>query len=311
MTDVSTADSSGEVLNAVLALGLLGSVASIVGLAVAVFTLFKVQSIAKARKGEREEFARALSLPEIQDKLSTSLVLMQSAKEPSAEIAKSQIASVRTGIDTALRILMPDKNEDELLSGVEIVRENYWSDDFAARALASSRKALTIVTWRNTRCFSEARLEAYVNLVKSNPEMRIKIFYVSPTAPDIVYETMERMLTLGNARQMREQQINQTNFALKTLVDHAISTGLTQGQVDQIELYQYDVVPNLHCILVDEEINWGINFYMDPAIGATKQLSTAFLRAASQNAFGMKVLEQIGVLAGLSDRVPVTLPQKT
>lgn len=309
MTEDAPTEVAGETISKlVLYLGTFGAIASIIGLFVTIWTLLRVQSIARAREQEREEFARALSLPEMQDNLSTALMLMQSSTDPSAEIAKGQIASMRAGIDAAVRILMPEKNEAELLSGVDIVRENYWSEGFASRAIGRARKELTIVTWRNTRCFNEARLQAYVTLVSSNPEIRIRIFYASPSAPDAVYETMEKMLTIGNANEMREQQVNQTKFALNTLVNYAKAKNLTQNQLDQIELYQFDVVPHLHCILVDEEVNWGINFYMDPAIGATEQLSTAFLRSSTKNAFGIKILEQVRVLEGLSERVELLLP---
>lgn len=285
----------------------LGTLFSLFGLFVSVYTLIRVQRINRAKKEEREVLTRSLNLRELLDNLRITESSLKNKQVIDVDQVRFSLNRLNTELETSLRILIPEALERKALTNISVLPGNYWTDTFATESIDKATFSLVVIAWRSTRCFTEEKLSKYIDKISDNKDIIIKIFFISPEAPELVFETLDKMLEIGNATQIRVQQRDSKAFAIETLVANAIGKKISQEDLNRLELYEYTLPPLIHCVIVDDEVNWGINFFMDPKIGATKLLSQASLAARKDSSFGIKVIEQVTILEKFSSRINLTL----
>jgi hypothetical protein len=284
-------------------LTLLGAFFSFFGIIITFYTLSKVRTISKAKHEERAVLARSLRIRELLDNLRITEGYLANKQAVDLENVHLSLARLNTELETSLRILIPEIPTEEVLSNVQVIPNDYWTDMFASSVIAKTKKNLIIVVWRCTRIFREEMLQKFIDSLVENPKLEIKLFYVSPLAPDYVFDTLEVMLTLGNASEIKEQQQLTKKFAISTIKHYTTAKKIEKLVLNRLYFFEYKVIPNLHCVIADEEVDWGINFFMEPNIGATKVLSNAYLKSTISTSFGVKILEQIKILESLSEHI--------
>jgi len=272
---------------------------SILGLCITIYTFIKVKSISDAKKEERALLTSSLKINNLLENLTYILSCLNDVKTPEVEKACSELARMNIELSTALRILLPTDCRENLISDITVHADNYWTDDFASKMLKQATKEIIVVTWRCTRIFREEILATLLNLLTSNNQITIKIFFISPKCDQHVFATMDKMLSLGSANQMRTQQVGTLGFAIKTIKEMLNNGTIQRNSIQRLKLYELDFFPNLHCVISDDIVTWGINFYMDNKIGSTDLLSKAYISTRRNTSFGNKVFEQISILEKL------------
>lgn len=290
-------------------ISLFGGLFSFFGLWVALYTLKKVKSIESAKLEEREVLTQAYNLRGILAKLrlAESSLKLKKKRATASELAEvsHSLTELNSELQTALRIMSPLELDVARLTDVEIIKEGYWSDIFALDAIKSAKSRLIIFTWRCTRCFQEQAIPMYVDALVQNPELEIELFVVSRTAKPEVYQYLDKMLLTGNASSMQNQQTQALEFAISNIQSYAVAKGVDQQVLSRIKIYEYDWPPTHHFVIVDDEVNWGVNFFMDVPSGASTSMDTAYLRAKANSEFGRKVFEQVSIFRRFPNVVQV------
>lgn len=290
----------------------LSNVADVLGIAgfiVTMATFWRVQRISQARQAERELLSKALRLQDLNSALAADAETLDGQATPrQQELVRSDLLMLSAELEAATRILVPSSaGESTGIPGADVIRDGYWTDAFADTVANRATRRLIIVTWRNSRALSVGQLETMFNRLAKYPRLQIEIFAVACDAADEVYEGMSRMLPLGNAALMRREQLHYRDTMVDIISERLAEGSLTLDVVQRIQYKETRIGPVLHCVVVDDETSWGINFFMDPGSGSTDLLDRAYVRSTTRSEFGRKVMEQVNVLRMLKSTTEFNL----
>ena len=276
-------------------------VVGIAGAAVSVATFLRVRTIARAREEEREQLERALKLRELNSALASNASRIGAGKldESQLDAVSRDLLALGAELDAAIRILLPSTPNLGAIEGIETLDDGYWTDTFAAEYVARAKERVVFVCWRNSRALKEELLSLMLRRLESNPRLTIEIFAMARDATDSCFEDMCRMLELGDAATMRRQQVFHVEIANSFLKRRAATGPVAADAIRRLHYFEYNCAPVVHCCVVDDEVSWGINFFMDSMPGVSDSLERAFIRTNARTEFGQKVLEQVGVIRGL------------
>jgi hypothetical protein len=287
--------------------GIIGLLVTIFGLMITLITFVRVGKLAAARSEERNRFARALKLRELTGIVRADAEILSGDLTPiERDKVRADLIQVSTEVDAASRLLLPDR-ETGVLEGVAILESGYWEDQFAEERVKESTRRLDIVTWRNSRILSVGLLESIIDQLARYPGLVVRIFAISRACPETVYQDMCKMLNLGSPAGMRSEQVHHLGTAIDILAERLQSGVLTHELIRRLHYFEISSATFLHCVVTDDKCYWGINFFMNQAIGATPVLGRSYARAAANSVFGRKVAEQVAVLAGLPQTVEINL----
>lgn len=279
---------------------LLGIIAAFVTL----ITLLRVSSIAAARKEERQLLARALRLRELTNSLSQNATLL--GNPTNLEETRSDLLLLSSELHAALRILLPEDSAEVAMQDVRIVADGYWTDAFAARLALEAKRRVIVVTWRNSRILGVELLQRLITRLTTNTGLSVEIFALSSEASTEVCENLSRMLPLADPASVCSEQLHNRNLA-KALIGKQIAAGTLGSQVaERFKYFEYKAMPFIHCVIADDNVYWGINFYMDSTAGASDLLSKAYIAGSVRSDFGRKIMEQVDVVRRLSERIDLT-----
>ncbi|NGM14202.1 hypothetical protein [Verrucosispora sioxanthis] len=272
----------------------------IISAAVAIATLLRVQRIARARKSERELLSKALRLQDLNSALAADAETLDGTATPrQQEIVKADLLRLSAELDAATRILVPEVSADEGIPGAQLLRDGYWTDAFADDAIRRVSRRLYIVTWRNSRALAVGFLEAAFRQLQRHASLEVHVLAVACDAEEQTYQSMSKMLTLGNSVVMRREQQHYRDVMVEVVQERLRDGSLKPDVACRFKYYETRIGPVLHCIIADDEAFWGINFFMDPGAGATELLNRAYLRSSTRTEFGRKVLEQVEILRNI------------
>jgi len=282
-------------------LSLIANIVGIGGVAVSVAIFFRVQRISRARKDERELVSKALRLRDLNSSLTADAETLDGNASPrQQEVVKSDLLKLSAELEAATRILVPGTTDGPDLAGAEMFRDGYWTDSFATEVVKRVTRCLYVVTWRNSRVLSVGLLEDCFRQLQKHPRLEIEVYAVACDANNETYESMSKMLTLGSPEIMRREQQHYRDV-LSDIISQRVADGsLTSELVGRFRYYETRVGPVMHCVIADDEAYWGINFFMNPGIGATELLNRAYLKSDLRSEFGRKTFEQIDILRTMS-----------
>jgi hypothetical protein len=282
-------------------LGFIANILGIVGVAVSVAIFFRVQRISRARKDERELVSKALRLRDLNSSLTADAATLDGSASPrQQELVKSDLLKLSAELEAATRILVPGTTDGPDLSGAQLLRDGYWTDSFAADVVERINRALYVVTWRNSRVLNVGLLEGIFRQLQKHPRLEVQIYAVACDAGDETYDSMSKMLTLGSPSIMRREQQHYRDVLDDIIRQREGDGSLQRGVIDRLHYYETRVGPVMHCIVADDDAYWGINFFMNPGIGATEFLNRAYLKSDLRSEFGRKIIEQIEILRSMS-----------
>jgi hypothetical protein len=275
----------------------IANLTGIIGVLVSIAIFLRIERITRARKDERELVSKALRLRDLNSALTADAETLDGNATPrQQELVKSDLLKLSAELEAATRILVPGTTDGPNLLGTDLFRDGYWTDAFASDAVQRVTRRLNVVTWRNSRVLNVGLLESVFRKLKKYPGLEIDIFAVACDASDETYESMSKMLTLGSPEIMRREQQHYRDVLVDICAQRIADGSLQQNVLDRFRYYETRMGPTMHCIVVDDDAYWGINFFMNPGAGASELLNRAYLAANCRTEFGRKVLEQVDII---------------
>jgi len=231
------------------------AVLQILGLAVSIATLARVQSVRRAQRQERSLLRRLYGTEKLSMQLRSAATYLRKDKEGDARILAEELIRICGEIEGVSRALdsapRRGRRSERRTREVDLVEKGYYTPAFLAEAIDMAQHSVYFLIYRNLQFTNVDLLEAMEHAALRG--VHVRILGLSSQAGDAVLEQASMVLPRPKAdpatlrRQLQESE--------ERIAD--IVAGWRLPARSRFEYRRYDIAPNVHFVRIDGIIRTG------------------------------------------------------
>lgn len=265
----------------------ISTVASVLGVIVSIYLLYKVGKLAKAKSTEREFMKRILNIEEL-DYMLTHLTEILSDNQISKEEIKTlipKLSELRGKFIGALETI-GEVYQEEMIR-YPIIPTGYYTEDFLLKKLGSAKKLIRVMCYRNIRIASYGVLEILAKKIQQ--KCKVEILFISPQAPDYVLEHIASKLPPP------QQSIEEMRDGIRTNMNQIIEIIKSKVNDDRriskyFDCSIYVMFPRFHMVQIDNKIYLGLTNYRSGLARYKEEELRPYLIIPANSPVGMYVI---------------------
>ncbi len=266
---------------------LISTVASVLGLIISMYLLYKVGKLAKAKKEEREFMKRTLKIEELDYMLTYLTEILSDNKVTEEEMRKliPTLSELRGKFIGALETI-GEVYQEEIIR-YPIFPTGYYSESFLLEKLKGAKKLIRVVCYRNIRIASYGVLELLANKIKQ--KCKVEILFISPHAPDYVLEHIANKLPPPHQsiKEMRDE-LNKNLRQIIAVIKEKVGDKNTMKKY--FEYRTYNDVPRFHMVQIDNKIYLGLTNYRSGLVKYKKEELRPYLIIPENSPVGKYII---------------------
>ena len=262
---------------------------SILGLIVAVFTLWQVASIKKAQV-RYDKLVDINNLSNLMKRISDYITgnVKHSPESITLQTEIHNAMGVITGVKNTLQMF--DKKEIlDVKEATFFIEKGYYTNDFLTERFKETKLTLDIFAKRNQRLAVMDNLQSIASLLDKNKNCRVRLMAVSPDTEDAILNEMNKTIPVGCVDVAKlKKEINDNR---DTII--SFKNNLSDDLKNRFFYYEFLGSPPFHIVKVDDYLYYGlVNYHKDPTQYRVVEDRPCIKLDVKSNDFARRIISQ-------------------